>query len=183
MLISLRELEVHEVTFSQEVRPQAIDLGPDIQQGTVLKTKGRAELVQEHRGHGHAIEDIRVVGDFSTRVGLRCARCLEPVERDIAGEFDLIYRPRGADAGIDERSISGVETDIGYYEGEGLLLEDVLREQVLLAVPLKAVCNEECKGLCPRCGKNLNFEACNCVEPVADPRWTALKDIRDKLKS
>lgn len=181
MFISIRELERSEVTFSQRFRPEAIDLGPDFHQHTPLETHGRAELVEERRGHGRALEDIRVVGDFSTQLELRCARCLESVVRDVAGDFDLIYRPLGADAGTEERSIRGAEAEIGYYQGDGLLLEDVLREQVLLAVPLKAVCSEACRGLCPRCGKNLNLEACTC-QPIADLRWNALDQIREKLK-
>ena len=181
MLISIRELELHEVSFSQEFRPEAIDFGPDVQQHAPLATQGRAELVEEHRGRGKSLEDIRVVGDFSTELELRCARCLEPVLRHVAGNFDLIYRPLGADAGMAERAIGGAEAEIGYYQGEGLVLEDVLREQVLLAVPLKAVCNDACKGLCPHCGKNLNVEACDC-QPVQEPRWQALHEIRDKLK-
>ncbi len=181
MFINIRELELRQVTFSQQFRPEAIDFGPDVQQHTPLETHGRAELVEERRGHRRALEDIRVVGDFSTQLELRCARCLEPLVRDVAGDFDLIYRPLGADAGIEERSIGGAEAEIGYYQGEGLLLEDVLREQVLLAVPLKAVCSESCKGLCPRCGKNLNVESCTC-EPVPDQRWNALDQIREKLK-
>ena len=71
---------------------------------------------------------------------------------------------------MEERSIRGAEADIAYNQGEGLLLEDLLREQVLLAMPLKAVCSEACKGLCPRCGLYLNGEACAC-QPVADQRW------------
>jgi len=181
MLISIRDLGLHEVTFSQQIRPEVIDYGPDVRQHAALETEGRAELVEERRGQGQALEDIRVVGNFSTQLELRCARCLEPVLRDVAGDFDLIYRPQGADAGMEERSIRGAEADIAYYRGEGLLLEDLLREQVLLAVPLKAVCKEACRGLCPRCGKNLNVEACSC-QPVLDERWGALQGIRDKLK-
>jgi len=181
MFISIRELELHEVQFSQEFRPEAIDFGPDIAQQTPLNTRGRAELVPEHRGRGKTVQDIRLVGDFSTRIELPCARCLEPVQRDLANAFDLIYRPLGADAGVEERSVQGAETDIGYYQGEGLLLEDVLREQVLLAVPIKAICREDCKGLCPRCGKNLNVEPCQCFEPLEDPRWATLKEIKKQL--
>ncbi len=65
------------------------------------------------------------------------------------GRFDLIYRPLGVDRRADEVSISEAETEIGYYQGEGLLLEDALREQVLLATPVRALCREDCKGLCP----------------------------------
>jgi uncharacterized protein len=95
--------------------------------------------------------------------------------------FDLLYRPLGIDSGHAELSVTDAEAEIGYYEGEGLLLEDALREQVLLALPLKTICREDCKGLCPHCGKNLNEVQCSCVDAVEDPRWSALKEIRDKL--
>jgi uncharacterized protein len=111
-----------------------------------------------------------------------CARCLEPVTQDVQRQFDLLYRPLGADAGQEELSVTTADAEIGYYQGEGLLLEDALREQVLLALPLRAICREDCKGLCPHCGKNLNAEQCSCAEPVEDPRWSALKDIRNKLE-
>ena len=100
----------------------------------------------------------------------------------MAKEFDLLYRPQGSDAGKEELSVTAAEAEVGYYQGEGLLLEDVLREQVLLALPLKAICRDDCRGLCPHCGKNLNLEQCDCAEPMEDPRWSALKDIREKLQ-
>jgi uncharacterized protein len=183
MLISVQELELHRLDFKEEFGPDVIDFGPDIHQRGALRSTGHAELVEERRSRRERIEDIRVVGDFSTRVELNCARCLEPVAREVAGEFDLLYRPQGADAGVEERNVGKEEAEVSYYTGEGVLLEDVLREQVLLAVPLKAVCREECQGLCPHCGRNLNFEQCNCAEPVEDARWSALKDIRNKLQS
>ena len=183
MLISLQELEQHRVDFQEEIGADVIDYGQDIHQLQPLHSSGYAELLEERRGHRERIEDIRVVGDFSTRLEMNCARCLEPVERDITGNFDLLYRPRGADAGVNERTIPPGEAEVSYYTGEGVLLEDVLREQVLLAMPLKTVCREDCRGLCPHCGRNLNMEQCNCAEPLQDPRWLALKEIKDKLQS
>ena len=56
-----------------------------------------------------------------------------------------------------------------------------ITELVAGALPLKAICREDCKGLCPHCGLNLNVEQCSCAEPIEDPRWSALKEIRDKL--
>ena len=182
MLISLQELEVREVDFSQQFAPGTLDLGGELRQSGVLRTKGRAELLEEHRGGKNTVEDIRVVGDFSTEIEARCARCVEPVPTRIGGDFDLLYRPLGVDAGRDERSISEAETEIGYYSGEGIDLEDVLREQILLALPAKIVCRESCRGLCPRCGKNLNVESCACEEEPPDPRWAALADLKNKLK-
>jgi len=89
----------------------------------------------------------------------------------------------GADAGGQERAISSQETEIGYYQKDSLLLEDVLREQVLLSLPVRTLCKPDCKGLCPRCGKNRNLEACTCEEGPADPRWEALSGLRGRMKS
>ena len=182
MLIEIEELERHPVDFHEELLPGAIDFGPDAIQSTVLKAAGRAQLVQEHHGKHYVINDIRVDGELSTSLELVCARCLEPVVEKVGRKFDLLYRPQGADAGKEEMSVTATEAEVSYYQGEGLLLEDVLREQVLLAVPLKAICREACKGLCPQCGKNLNLETCSCDDAITDPRWDALKDLRSKLQ-
>jgi len=182
MLIEIAELELHPIDFQEEFLPDAIDLGADVRQTSVLKTSGRAQLVEEHHGKHKVIKDIRLQGDLATTLEVSCARCLEAVTQNVARAFDLLYRPQGTDAGNEELSVTAAEAEIGYYQGEGLLLEDSLREQVLLAVPLKVVCREDCKGLCPSCGKNRNAEPCSCTPVVGDPRWAALKDVREKLE-
>jgi uncharacterized protein len=182
MLIEVRELEAQPVDFDERIGPGVIDFGPEVRQRGMVHTSGRAQLVREQHGKHELIEDIRIAGGFEAQVELACARCLEPVEREVIKKFDLLYRPQGADAGREELSVTAVEAEVGYYQGEGLLLEDVLREQILLALPLRAICKEECKGLCPHCGKNLNLEQCGCAEPLEDPRWAALKEIREKLE-
>jgi uncharacterized protein len=182
MLIEIQELERHPIDFDQDFAPGAIDLGADMQQRNNLHAVGRAQLVEEHHGKHQTIKDIRLRGQLETNLETACARCLEPVTQDVKREFELLYRPLGIDAGREELSVTGAEAEIGYYSGDGILLEDVLREQVLLAIPIKAICRQDCKGLCPHCGKNLNVEACSCAEPVEDPRWSALKDLREKLE-
>ncbi|HEX8817225.1 MAG TPA: DUF177 domain-containing protein [Terriglobales bacterium] len=181
MLIEIRELEDHPVDFDEQLAPGAIDLASDIVQKTPLHAAGRAQLVEEHHGKHQIIKDIRLAGALATSLELPCARCLEPVAQKVDRKFDLLYRPLGSDAGKEELSVTGAEAEVGYYQGNGLSLEDVLREQVLLALPLKAICREDCKGLCPHCGKNLNVENCSCQEPADDPRWLQLKEIRGKL--
>jgi len=182
MFIDIHDLERQALEFQEEIRPESLDLGPDMRQVNVLKTTGRADLVQEHHGKHHIIQDIRLKGGLWTRLQMNCARCLEPVMQDVARDFDLLYRPLGSDAGHAELSVTDVEAEIGYYTGNGLELGDVLREQILLAVPLRVLCKEECRGLCPHCGKNLNEGQCSCAEPLEDPRWAALKDIRKRLE-
>lgn len=182
MFIDIHDLERNPLDFREDFRPNSIDLGTEIRQVNVLKTSGRADMVEEHHGKHNVLRDIRLKGELSTRLQLNCARCLEPVMQEVQREFDLLYRPQGSDAGHAELSVTDAEAEIGYYTGDGVELEDVLREQILLAVPLRALCSEECKGLCPHCGKNLNEGPCSCAEPVEDPRWAALKDIRKRLE-
>jgi len=183
MLFEIQELERHPIDFKEEFAPGVVDLGEELRQTSVLKAAGRTQLVEEHHGKHKIIQDIRVKGSLSTRLEWACARCLEPVLLDVQRSFDLLYRPQGTDAGRSELSVTAAEAEVSYYEGEGLLLEDVLREQILLEVPLKAICREDCKGLCPNCGKNLNSGQCSCAEPIEDPRWNALKEIRGKLEN
>jgi len=181
MLISLEDLERKPVDFREEFVPGQVEFGSEMKQVAPLLAGGRATLIEEHQGSREVIQDIRVVGDMSTRVEVACARCLDPVTRDVARNFDLLYRPLGADAGRSEISVTQAEAEIGYYTGEGVLLEDILREQLLLEVPIKVVCREDCKGLCPHCGQNRNQGSCDCVEQAEDPRWNALRGLRDKL--
>jgi uncharacterized protein len=182
MFLDIKDLERNPVEFDEVFQPDVIDLGGEARQRTPLKSSGRAELVEEHHGKHQIIKDIRLRGRLSTGIELQCARCLEPVQQDIKRDFELLYRPLGTDAGRDELSVTDAEAEIGYYQGDGILLEDVLREQVLLALPLKVTCREDCKGLCLHCGKNLNEEQCSCAVPMEDPRWAALKEVRSKLE-
>jgi uncharacterized protein len=182
MFLDIKELAREPLDFAEEFAPNVIDLGGELRQTTPLKSSGRAEVVEEHHGKNLVIQDIRLRGRLSTGIELQCARCLDPVQQDVVREFELLYRPLGADAGRDELSVTDAEAEIGYYQGNGVLLEDVLREQILLALPLKVTCREDCRGLCLHCGKNLNQEECHCAVPMEDPRWAALKEIRSKLE-
>jgi uncharacterized protein len=181
MFFEIKDLQLHPIEFAEKFEPGVIDLGADYLQVTPIESSGRANLVEEHHGKHKIIQDIRIQGRMATRLELSCARCLEPVMQDVKREFDLLYRPQGADAGRDEMSVTDAEAEISYYEGEGILLDDVVREQVLLAAPLKVTCREDCKGLCPHCGTNLNQEQCSCATAQEEPRWAALKEIRSKL--
>jgi uncharacterized protein len=181
MFFEIKDLELHPIEFAEKFEPGVIDLGLDYRQISPIETSGRADLVEEHHGKQKIIQDIRIQGQLTTSLESNCARCLEPLKQDVQRKFDLLYRPQGTDAGRDEMSVTDAEAEIGYYEGEGILLDDVVREQILLAVPLKLTCREDCKGLCPHCGQNLNQEKCSCAVTLEEPRWAALKEIRSKL--
>lgn len=148
-----------------------------------LSVEGRADLLLEHRGHKEVVEDIRLRAGYKGDFTVECARCLDPVPQHLQGDFDLIFRPEDADPDSGERAISEEETEIGYYGASGLALGDVVREQVLLSLPNRTLCSEDCKGLCQHCGANLNTESCTCDRAPSDPRWSALSGLAGKLSS
>jgi uncharacterized protein len=183
MEFKVSELEREPIEFDLAMPPGQVDLGDEAKQIGNLATSGLAEVIHEHRGPKDIVADIRLRGKFEGKFEVPCARCVEPVEIPIASDFDLIFRPVEADSEATERSITAPETEIGYYQRDSLLLEDVLREQVLLSLPVRTLCKPDCKGLCPRCGQNRNSQDCSCDEGPSDPRWEALSGLRSQIKS
>ena len=169
MEFKIRELEREPVEFDLELPPGAVDYGDEAEQMGDLATSGSAEVIHEHRGPKDIVADIRLRGRIRGQFQVPCARCIEPVEIPLAAEFDLIFRPLGADADAPERSITASETEIGYYQKDSLLLEDVLREQVLLSLPVRTLCKPDCKGLCPHCGANRNLSPAPAKRVQATP--------------
>lgn len=182
MLITPIQLVDEPLDFEQTFPPGALEYASDLRQTGALPVKGVADLIVEHRSANTHVDDIRLRAAYHGDFEVLCARCVEPVPLPLAGEFDLIFRPESADAEAGERAITADETEIGYYGESGLLLEDVVREQVLLSLPSRTLCKSDCKGLCPRCGQNLNASLCNCDAVPADPRWNALAGLADKLE-
>ena len=182
MLISVKDLQKEPLVFDTVLPAGAIDFGSDIRQVGPLSVKGRADLIEEHRGHGEIVDDVRLRATYSGTFELLCARCLDPVTVPLGGQFDLIFRPESADAEASERAITEDETEIGYYGKSGLLLEDAVREQVVLGLPGRTLCREDCRGLCPQCGANRNHTPCSCEESRTDQRWNALAELAAKTK-
>lgn len=183
MQIQLKDLELTPVEFDQSFAPQSFDLGGDLRLSAPLKAKGLAEMLEEHHGGKKVVRDIRVRGHFAGDIIGSCDRCLTEVRQHVEADFDVLQRPQSENTGEDEHEIHEGDTEIGFYEGEAITLEDVLKEQVILALPAKTLCSDECKGLCPQCGHNRNTEDCHCEVEFKDPRWAALGDIRKKLQN
>ena len=181
MEFKISELEKDPIEFDLELPPGAVDLGTEAEQHGSLAASGLAEVIHEHRGPKDIVADIRLRGRFAGRFQVPCARCVEPVEIPLAADYDLIFRPAAADSEATERSITAPETEIGYYLKDSLVLEDVLREQVLLSLPVRTLCKPDCKGLCPRCGVDRNSQTCSCAGD--DPRWEALAGLRSRIES
>ena len=177
VLITPYDLQKEPLIFAEEMLPGSIDYAPDTRQVGPLPVEGKADLIVEHRGPEEQVEDIRVRAEYRGLFGVVCARCVEPVTVPLEGKFDLLFRPENADAEAGERAITEDETEIGYYGQGGLLLEDVVREQVLLSLPGRTLCSLDCKGLCAQCGQNLNVDSCQCGRTAVDARWNALAGL------
>ncbi len=177
MLITPAQLLDEPLSLNESFSEGSLDYAPDLRQVGPITLKGLAELLVEHRGPRQFVQDIRLRASYSGEFEQLCARCLEPVRRRMEGTFDLIFRPASADSQAGEHSITEDETEIGYYEESGLLLEDAVREQVLLALPGRILCRQDCKGLCSHCGINRNLSSCQCVDEPVNPRFAELAGI------
>jgi uncharacterized protein len=175
VFITLQELEQHVVRFKVDIPAGEIEFDNKVTQSAVLHAEGVAELMN------HSLGEIRLQGNLQVKVDSPCDRCLEPVSLPIQSPFDLVYMPTSevTEGGEDEIDEAGVE--VGFYEGNGLQLNDVLREVVLLSLPMQLVCSESCKGICPVCGQNRNQRQCGCQTAAADDRWSKLKDLRAEI--
>lgn len=124
----------------------------------------------------HINDGVLVQGKLNVRTTLACARCLEPVAVEFQFDLEEVYKPT-VDLASGKVIIPEEEDRALWIDDHHILdLTEVLRQDVLIAQPLHVVCREECRGLCPTCGRNLNEGACGCP-PEADPRWSALADL------
>jgi uncharacterized protein len=98
--------------------------------------------------------------------------------------FDLFYKPAAETLKIKEPevAIDEGEAEMGFYEMPGLELEDILREQVLFALPMQRVCRPDCRGICPVCGGNRNENPCHCESRPFNPNFDALKNLQIETK-
>jgi uncharacterized protein len=171
MFFHVRDLEVRARNFDVELKPGEVEvLDPKLRQTGPLKAAGKVELVTG------ALGEIRAKGHVSVQMEADCDRCLEPARFPVDSDFELYYRPVSEGYGEDS-SIDASEAEMGFYEGDGIELNDVLREFILLALPMQRVCSEDCKGICPECGQNRNQKECGCHAEAVDERWAALKNL------
>jgi uncharacterized protein len=120
----------------------------------------------------------RLAGRFTGEVELSCGRCLESYRLAVATNFDLQYVPRSQNAGEGEREVEEDDLTTAYYDDDHIDLGELIAEQFQLALPMKPLCSEGCKGLCPHCGTNLNTETCDCSRQWEDPRFASLKQFK-----
>lgn len=171
MFFHIRELQLKPRAFDVTLEPGVVEfLDPKLRQTGPLRASGVAELVIDLLG------EIRVKGHVNVQMEADCDRCLEPAMCPVDADFELYYRPVAEGLG-DEKALEEGEAEMGFYEGNGIELNDVLREFILLTLPMQRVCSEDCKGICPVCGQNRNQNKCACPSAPVDHRWAALKHL------
>lgn len=125
--------------------------------------------------------DIWVDGSFEAQGEACCDRCTDPVRLRLGKAFQTILTPKSRDrASSASVELHEEDLDVGYYDGTGVETDDILWEQVALELPLKVVCSEACRGVCPVCGKNRNLEACSCTAGDAPGPFDILKNLKGK---
>lgn len=180
VMTAKKTLQINLKTIPETGLAVAVDLGPEWferwhEEDPDLEFADARITGEVHLSkHG---QDILVRGSLTSQMQLACGRCLEPFAAPAAIDFDLLLVPGPASAAAKEE-LSPEDLDLDYYTGETVDLEGILREQIILMLPLKPLCDEACKGLCPHCGANLNRETCNCSTDTVDSPFAQLAKLK-----
>jgi uncharacterized protein len=126
-------------------------------------------------------DDVLVTGEVDAAVPLTCSRCAEDFRRPVHAAVDARFVPRPATATGDVELASD-DLDLDFYDHDELNLDTLIETETTLALPMKPLCREDCRGLCPVCGANLNVTSCTCERRAADPRLAVLRDLADRMK-
>ena len=167
--ISLDSVLDESLPFAFELRftPEQIDREPLLE---VSPVRLAGEVSRIEKGFSF---DARM--DYSGK--LECSRCLAPYPFDNSEDFSLVLRKRPA-LGSDEIALRSEELDEFFYDDPVISVEPIAEERIQMAVPMKPLCREDCRGLCPECGQDRNLTACGCVVETGDPRWEALRVLK-----
>lgn len=175
MKIDLSKIEGEPTLFAETIVFDSDRLDPTDFIGPM---EVRLEGVVRPAGDRHLVS-----GRTSANGQLSCGRCLEPVAWKMDSTFDLEMISADAAPLDSELALDEADLDVVFLEDPLLDLEKLAIEQLVLELPIRVLCSNECAGLCPRCGVNRNVEgACQC-EPEVDPRWAALADLAGKTPS
>lgn len=166
--------------------------GPQTVRGTYTLTPAELErdelagvgpvTIEATATKGDQAGEYLVDGTSQFMADLTCSRCVEPYPFANSATFHLRFRPRlEVSQENEEVEIGSEDLDVEFYTERQIPLRDLAAEQVQLAIPMKPLCDENCLGLCPKCGVNRNRERCNCEASAGDERWGALHEIREQL--
>ena len=170
MIIDLANLgnSIKKIELSFE--PSEIDL-----KGELVKMDGTTRI----RGETEKIDSRgRLRASISTDVNFECTRCLDPIARHLDIPFEAVFVDSADEDTAAEKEVADEHLDESLVENGKIDIAEVVREQILLAIPEQIFCTDDCRGLCAKCGENLNLIDCMCADNDIDPRWAALKNLK-----
>jgi uncharacterized protein len=170
MFLNLSTIRTAHERIDQEHAPAAF--ASDRELFAVVTPTALGFDIYKDKTHYH------LIGRVATTLELACSRCLEPFRWPVDSSFDLRYEPRPAVATDHEREVHDDDLSTAYYDDDTIDLGQLMREQFYLSIPMKPLCTDACKGLCPQCGANRNRGTCGCTTEWQDPRLVALKGLR-----
>jgi uncharacterized protein len=169
MRIELENLEGSKGDFAHVYNPE--ELNPVDER---VKLTAPATVNGKIRLAGN---EVFVNGHFDTRVQVECDRCLKPIELPVSADFELDYITGSEYESSAVAELTEAEMSVAVFDGKAIDVDEIVKEQILLAVPTRMLCREDCKGICPQCGVDRNTGECNCETKEIDPRWAALKNL------
>ena len=122
--------------------------------------------------------EVQLLGSLKTTLETVCARCLKPVSIPFSADFDERFAPSVSWGAEEQHELASQDLNLAVFDGAVIDLDQLVREQLLLAKPAQVLCREDCQGLCPVCGADKNTNACECDAQHVDSRWEKLKDLR-----
>lgn len=170
MRIELENLEGGKGGFAHVYQPDDLNpLDERIRLVEPVAVKGNVKLARAL---------VQVNGHIDTRAQVECDRCLQPVELPVDADFALEYITGSDYESSEAAELTDEEMSVSVFDGEAIDVDEIVKEQILLAVPTRVLCREDCKGICPECGIDRNSGECACVTDDVDPRWAALKNLK-----
>ena len=170
MLLDLSKIRAPHVAVDEVYAPDLFRQSDDVYK--------IAEPVRLHLDIDKTGERFRLTGRVQTVIELSCSRCLEAFSWPLDTTFDLVYHPQSTNVGEGEREVEEEDLSTAFYDNHQIDLDQLMREQFYLVLPMKPLCREDCRGLCPVCGTNLNRGSCDCKREWEDPRLAGLKALK-----
>lgn len=171
MQIEVEKLKDAGESFAHTYQPGELTLDDeDIRLAADATVEGRASRKRD---------EVRVRGTIKAAVEVACDRCLTAVPVPVEIEFDTAFtHVSAATIASEHLELKPDDLRVDFYEGESVDVDELVREQILLALPMQFLCDDDCKGLCPTCRTNLNAEEHECEQREVDPRWAALSLLK-----
>lgn len=172
MQISLDTVREEPFTWQEQLTIPVDRLGnSDLVELGTIAVEGRIEFFDP---------DFRLQATYGYRQQLECSRCLRPIDREMKGEIDMLVEIGGSEESSGETRLEASDLGLLQVAQDELDTEPILIDELQLNIPMKPLCQPDCKGLCGECGADLNRGDCSCDKAPIDPRWEALAALKSR---